>query len=121
MKNRIFPLIILVLVLAGGAWYVSRPAETKADLDEFAKCIADKEITMYGAAWCSHCQNQKRAFGNSFRLVPYVECPENPELCTAKGVDGYPTWVFPDGRKLVGEQGLAKLSAATGCALPVSK
>lgn len=30
----------------------------------------------------------------------------------------YPTWIFQDGKKLVGEQGLRKLSQESGCALP---
>lgn len=73
---------------------------------------------MYGAKWCPHCQNEKKAFGDSFRLVPYVECPDDPKKCLAAGINGYPTWVFPDGKKLEGEQGLEKLSQASGCPLP---
>lgn len=83
--------------------------------DNFAKCLAEKEITMYGADWCAHCQNEKKGFGNSFQYVPYVECPKNPKVCLDKGVEGYPTWIWPDGKKLVGEQGLEKLSKESGC------
>lgn len=86
--------------------------------DAFAKCLAEKKITMYGADWCPHCQNEKRAFGDSFRFVPYVECPDNPQLCLAAGIRGYPTWIFPDGKKLEGEQGIKKLSNESGCPLP---
>ena len=87
-------------------------------LDDFAKCLASKNITMYGAAGCSHCQNEKKAFGDSFKYVPYVECPDDPQKCLEKGVTGYPTWIFPDGKKLIGEQGLEKLSQESGCSLP---
>ena len=73
---------------------------------------------MYGANWCSHCQNEKKAFGDSFRFVNYVECPKNTKECRAKGVEGYPTWILSDGKKLVGEQGLGGLARASGCALP---
>lgn len=85
--------------------------------DNFAKCLAEKEITMYGADWCAHCQNEKKAFGNSFQYVPYVECPKNPKACLDKGVEGYPTWIWPDGKKLVGEQGIEKLSKESECQL----
>ncbi|MEI6296996.1 MAG: hypothetical protein WCO84_05110 [bacterium] len=68
-------------------------------LDEFAGCLASKNVVMYGAVWCSHCQNQKKLFGDSFRLVKYVECPDNIKLCTDKGVTGYPTWEFSEDSK----------------------
>lgn len=90
-------------------------------LDAFAKCLSDKQVVMYGAAWCPHCQNEKKLFGSSFEYVPYVECPDNPDKCLAAGIRGYPTWVFPDGRKLEGEQGLRKLSEASSCPLPEPK
>lgn len=73
---------------------------------------------MYGAEWCSHCQNEKKAFGDSFQYVPYVECPAAPQKCLEKKITGYPTWIFPDGKALIGEQGLSKLSEASSCALP---
>ncbi len=72
---------------------------------------------MYGAAWCAHCQDQKNLFGGSFKFVPYVECPDEPQKCLNEGVTGYPTWVFSDGKKLIGEQGLEKLSQESSCPL----
>ena len=87
-------------------------------LDAFATCLKDKGAVMYGADWCPHCQNEKKAFGDSFRLVPYIECPQEPRLCIEKGIQGYPTWIFPTGARLEGEQGLQKLSAESGCELP---
>lgn len=94
----------------------NKPAEGK--LDDFAKCLAQKGITMYGADWCPHCQNEKKAFGSSFKFVPYIECPADPKKCIDKGIEGYPTWILPSGKKLVGEQGLQKLSEESGCELP---
>lgn len=110
-------IILVMFTLAALALVLTRPQQANA-LDSFAQCLAAKEVTMYGANWCSHCQNEKKAFGSSFEHVPYVECPTDPKRCQAAGVEGYPTWIFPDGRKLVGEQGLAKLSRESGCALP---
>ncbi len=86
--------------------------------DGFAQCLAQKKVTMYGAVWCSHCQNQKKEFGSSFKYVNYVECPENTKLCTEKGIEGFPTWITADGQKLVGEQLLEALASTTGCVLP---
>ncbi len=104
---------LLLILWVGG--YFGRPAS--GQYDAFAQCLTDKGAVMYGANWCSHCQNEKRAFGDSFRHVSYVECTEEPAKCRAAGVEGYPTWLFPDGRRLVGEQGLQKLSSESGCLL----
>ncbi|MBI4085160.1 MAG: hypothetical protein HY432_01480 [Candidatus Liptonbacteria bacterium] len=100
--------------------------KTYSQLDSFAKCLASKGITMYGADWCPHCQDEKNRFGSSFRFVPYIECPDEPDKCIAAGINGYPTWTFPaspaggpDGRKLEGEQGLDRLSSESGCPLKV--
>jgi hypothetical protein len=86
--------------------------------DAFAQCLSEKGAVMYGTYWCPHCQNEKKAFGDSFRFVNYVECTQDPKRCTAAKIDGYPTWIFPDGRRLEGEQGLQKLSQVSACSLP---
>lgn len=113
----IIGLIILAIILIVLYLY-KPPLVANSKFDDFAKCLASKNITMYGAAWCSHCQNEKKAFGDSFKYVPYIECPDEPQKCLNEGVTGYPTWVFPDGRKLIGEQGLEKLSQEGGCSFP---
>ncbi len=95
--------------------------QVNGELNSFAQCLADKQITMYGAEWCSHCQEEKKAFGDSFQLVSYVECPDDPNKCLAVGIKGYPTWVFPDGKKFEGKQGLEKLSQESGCLLTDNK
>ncbi len=92
--------------------------EGDSPMDIFAKCLTGQDLTMYGAVWCSHCLNEKKAFGESFKYVQYVECPDNVELCTAKGINGYPTWIDGAGNKHEGEQGLVSLAKITGCELP---
>ena len=90
----------------------------------FGQCLTDKGVTMYGAYWCPHCQNQKKLFGEKgFEKVQYVECAEggkdaNPALCTQKKVESYPTWIFADGSRTTGEQQLAELALRTSCVLP---
>ena len=69
---------------------------------------------MYGAEWCHFCKNQKALFGNSFKNINYVECPENQELCSQKGVNGYPTWYIND-KKYEGVLQLDNLASLTGC------
>ena len=112
---------ILLAVIGISAFLIFSNADTAAgQLDTFAQCLAGKEVTMYGADWCPHCQSEKKSFGSSFRFISYVECPENPNQCLAAGVNSYPTWIFPDGKKLEGEQGIRRLSQESGCLLPES-
>ena len=89
--------------------------------DTFAQCLTDKGAVMYGAEWCAHCKEQKAVFGDSFRLIKYVECPDNTQFCIDKGVQGYPTWLIGTSTKLEGfdeSKTMKELSDATGCPLP---
>ena len=88
--------------------------------DTFAQCLTEKGATMYGAAWCPHCQEQKAVFGDSFKLIKYIECPDNIQICIDKGIQGYPTWLIGTSTKLEGFDGktMRELSDASGCFLP---
>lgn len=111
---KIFAIILITIFLAGCA-----KAEPNPKLDAFAQCLRDKGVTMYGAYWCSHCQNEKKNFGDSFQYVPYVECTKEIKKCQDAGIKGYPTWIFPGGKKLEGEQGLENLATESGCESPL--
>lgn len=111
----IIAIIAVILVLAG--LFVFSGRDMGGQFETFAACLASKNVTMYGAESCSWCQKEKAGFGSAFKLVPYVECPDEPQKCIAAGIEGTPTWIFPDGRKLVGYQGVEKLSQASGCPL----
>ena len=114
----IWVIVIALIALLGAVLFYSREGESNGKFDAFAQCLAEKNITMYGAVWCPWCKKEKANFGKSFKYVPYVECPENTQKCLDLKIQGYPTWIFPDGNKLVGYQGLEKLSEASGCELP---
>lgn len=116
--------VILVIVAAAGAFAAVRYNEKQAGPDprnDLAQCLTDKGVKMYGAYWCPHCSQQKKLFGKSFSKVDYVECamPGNPQAqvpaCKDAGITGYPTWVFPSGDRLSGEQPLADLAEKAGC------
>ena len=43
--------------------------------EQLAKRLKDAGAKMYGAFWCSHCHEQKEAFGSqAMKDFPYVEC-----------------------------------------------
>ena len=110
-------LVLIVLAISLVWYFASGSAKPNPALDGFAQCLASKNIVMYGAYWCPHCQTEKKSFGKSFQYVPYVECTQEIAKCKAINIEGYPTWVFPDGKRLIGEQGLYKLSQESGCPL----
>ena len=123
-SNIYFIIFIFVLVIIFGYyfWSLNQPS----NLDSFALCLKEKGIEFYGAWWCPHCQNQKKLFGNSAKLLPYVECFAEPDtqnqlqVCKEKNITGYPTWKFADGTELNGEVSIEQLSDKTGCQVNVS-
>lgn len=110
-------LVALVVLFLVGFLATQQSPKPNPALDTFAQCLASKGATMYGAYWCPHCQNEKKAFGDSFKYITYVECTQETQKCLDKGIEGYPTWIFEGNRKFVGEQGLEGLSKISGCPL----
>ena len=117
-KKYMIIAVALLIIIAIPLALKSPAMNTPSQYDEFAKCLTDNGVKMYGAYWCSHCQNQKKEFGKSFDYVDYVECTENEFECKNAGVTGYPTWTV-DGTNYPGEQTFARLSELSGCPLPV--
>lgn len=111
---------ILVILLAGFLIYEeTRPSK----YNDFAMCIKDSGSIFYGAFWCPHCQAQKALFGSAAKYLPYVECSTSDgqgqvQICASKKIQGYPTWVFPDGSVESNEISLEELAKKTSCILP---
>jgi len=123
---KIFVSVVGILILGLIATVILRQNGAPMEIgkyDTFSQCLKDKGAIFYGAFWCSHCNAQKKLFGSSVKLLPYVECStldgkgQNQE-CTDKGVKSYPTWDFADGSRLTGELTLEQLSEKTSCELP---
>jgi hypothetical protein len=45
-------------------------------------------------------------FGASLQYLKYFDCLDNPEICIKKGIEVVPTWILPNGEKLLGVQSL---------------
>jgi glutaredoxin len=112
-----------VVLVVGGLILLSQPHATPpGQYDSLAQCLTSKGVKFYGAYWCPHCQNQKAAIGESaMKSIDYVECgvqgdtQAQSEACKTAGVNTYPTWVFADGTRLVGEQTMEALADKAGC------
>lgn len=121
-KSFPWPIILIlgaIIIVIGLIVYLkSRPGQ----YDNLALCLKDKGAIFYGAFWCSHCQDQKSAFGRSAKLLPYVEC-STPDgkgqlpVCDDAGIKSYPTWKFPDEEKTSRVFTPEELSTKTGCQL----
>lgn len=121
IKFIIFIVLVIVIIIGIGIW--ANNNQTPSKYDQFAMCINGSGAKFYGTFWCSHCQNQKKMFGSSAKYLPYVECSspngqEQLQVCKDAGIEGYPTWVFPDGKRLSGELSFEILAQNTNCPLP---
>lgn len=112
MKLKFLPFIFLIGVVLVSGCTTGKVTDEK--VVNLAKCLGQKNATMYGAYWCSHCKNQKALFGEAVQYINYVECTNSTQLCINAGVQGYPTWII-DGKTSVGEQTLEELANAAGC------
>ncbi|MBW2982883.1 hypothetical protein KY327_01110 [Candidatus Woesearchaeota archaeon] len=92
------------------------------DYEGFAQCLADEGYVMAGTEWCSHCADQKSMFKGAFDDVirpegAYKDCDRDKQWCEEQGIEGYPTWVTPDGNKIAGVQKLPTLARISSCDL----
>jgi hypothetical protein len=118
--------VSLVIIVLIGLFMAFAPRSNTSSKGEelipFAKCLADAGAKFYGAFWCQHCQNQKALFGKAAKDLPYIEC-STPDMkgqtaiCSTNEIMSYPTWIFADGTRQVGEISLEDLSKKTQCPL----
>jgi hypothetical protein len=127
MKNVIQIFLITSIIIISGCSQGTQEVEDP-QLSEFAKCIKESGMKMYGSMTCSVCKRQRELFGSSFKHVGEIECHprgENPqtELCLQKDIEKTPTWILEkngeDLKKLEGYQTLETLAEISGCKLGV--
>ena len=113
-KNSVRNIVIGVVILIIIAWsvfsFISN-GKKPGPLDEFAKCLSNEGLVIYGANWCSYTARQKNMFGKSDQFLNYRDYTETT------GVTVTPTWEF-EGKRYPRVQSLEFLSEITDCALP---
>lgn len=117
--------VILGVLIVGGLGASMYMKTLPGKYDTLAQCLTDKGAKFYGASWCQHCQAQKKIFGNSEKLLPYIECslPDGKtqtQACIDAKIQQYPTWEFADATRTTGVQQPAALAEKAGCDLPQS-
>ena len=118
----LIPAVVIASTLMG--IYLLWMRHRSSPLDNFSKCLASRQVKMYGLYWCPHCEEQKALFGSAFQYVPYIECGikgsrGEAELCVEQNVNHFPTWQLP-GERYEGVLPLETLSQKSGCHLPES-
>jgi len=121
-KKLVLWLVAIIIVILGVIWLAKLP-EKPGKYDSFAACIKDSGTLFYGTFWCLNCQNQKAKFGSSAKILPYIECStvdgkNQLPICAEADITGYPTWIFSDGTREMGDTSLERLSEITSCLLP---
>ena len=93
---------------------------SEVDNTQIAQCLTNSGVKLYGAYWCSHCNNQKKMFGDAEKYITYVECDakgENgdPDACSEAGITAYPTWISATNEKLTGSRDPQTVAEWAGC------
>ncbi len=103
--------IIVFSVLAVRAYTIKPGA-----YDDFAKCLTERGVVIYGNDFCQYTTKQLSFFGKSGKYLKYVKCIDNKQLCEKKGVKITPTWEINDSmyEQVQTFENLARLS---GCNL----
>jgi hypothetical protein len=125
-KKRIIITFVVLAAIVVGLYFlanavtkytgysITENAISEAGLEDFARCLTEKGVKMYGSVTCLHCANQKALFKDAFKYINYIECLSNPEQCS--GLEGVPAWEI-NGKIAIGEQSLNKLAELSGCVL----
>jgi hypothetical protein len=126
-KGLIFGgIIVLVVIIIAGIFLFSGGQEESGQYDEFAKCLMDSGVILYGSVTCPVCAQERELFGASFRFIDEIECSpfednSQAELCLEKGIEKTPTWILEENgvevQRLEGYQKLETLSELSGCSL----
>jgi hypothetical protein len=124
-RTYIIAILIMIVIVYGIYRLIEGRATTQAipqaALAEFAQCLTDHGVKLYGTFWCPHCQRQKALFGDAVELINYVECTVDgrrdllAKECQTAGIDSFPTWIFGDGSRQSGELSFAELAERSGC------
>ncbi len=97
--------VIIVVIVAYSVYSITRPGV----YDNFAKCLTEKGVVVYGAIdWCKYTQVQKAMFGNSWKYLNYQDFSKLPDIKKT------PTWVINE-KWYENVQPFDKLSGLTGC------
>lgn len=89
-------------------------------LEQFAKCLGQRDVVLYTWTHCRDCETQKWYFGDYLKYLKVEEC-DTYEECDSLPVSSFPSWSFYGTiyeEKLLDLQAISKYS---GCQLDIAK
>lgn len=130
-KNNLVIYLVLIFSLSaiGISWYIGQQdlqdqivVDNNTDMQlenntyemRIAKCLAEKNVKMYGSDTCPACIQQKNLFGEGFKYISYINCQLNSEDCYLNQIQYYPTWDI-NGTKKIGVTHPTELADIAGC------
>lgn len=115
----ILSFVVLVVLIFGLYFFTDWFSKTTGYLIEdeeeettLAKCLAEKNVKLYGSKKCPDCKKQRDFFGNGFKFVNYVECNGLGENCQELRL--VPAWEI-NGEFYYGLKSLNELKIISGC------
>lgn len=131
-REAIAGAIVLALMLGLVTYAAQGSGVPSGKYKDFAMCLTEKRLVMYGSMTCAKCAKQRAMFGDAFQYVKEVECDLRnegyvPGVCEPKNIKGTPTWILEDEagndvfRFDAGWKELKELSEVSGCPLPNNK
>jgi hypothetical protein len=114
------PFIVVVILFSLVIAFSIFTFQSEGISGNFAQCLSQNNVKMYGAFWCPHCESQKEMFGKSWQYISYIECslPDKSgqtQNCIDEEINSYPTWEFNDGQRHEGALTPLQLSQFSGC------
>ena len=117
LKYGLFALVVFIFFVIGYLILITPGGSAiEGEFDDFASCLTEQGVIMYGTDWCSFCNRQKDVFESSFRNIKFIDCDKDRLKCQNAGVTGYPTWAI-NGENYPGLKSLEQLSEISGCKL----
>lgn len=114
-------LVVVILLFVLKLMFIEESNEPPVSVQSrtnFAKCLNESGVIMYGVDTCEYCETQKKMFGDDFKEIAYVNCDFSTEQCLSKGITAYPVWQI-ETKRLVGIQTFSLLAEVTGCEEPI--
>ena len=108
-------------IIFSGCGVESEKQESKIEvgsIEDFARCLKNAGVVMYGRFDCVFCERQKSVFGSAVSELDYRECSLNVEECSKLKSPGYPTWKKGE-KESSGFKTFKDLSQFSGCEEPI--
>ena len=115
MKSKIIWGVVVLIMIIYVIWYYGHN-DSSEESQDLPSCLKRKGVKFYGTLNCGYCNKQKQMFGDDAKNLPYIECenPKNQECIDAK-ITGYPTWIFPNGKRQSGVMSIEQLKEYSQC------